>query len=86
MKNERVYQREKYLKRIKSFYDFDIVKVITDIRRCGKSYLMKSIINKLLLDDKNKDKIIYISLDKRGFKSIKTPEFIYRRSSKCYWF
>ena len=53
MKTERIYPREKYLKRIRPFYDIDIVKVITGIRRCGKSYLMKTIIKELLQDKQN---------------------------------
>ena len=31
-----IYPREKYLERIRPFYDSDIIKVITGIRRCGK--------------------------------------------------
>lgn len=34
---KKVYPREKYLKKIRPFYDSDIIKVITGIRRCGKS-------------------------------------------------
>lgn len=79
MNNERIYPREKYLKRIRPFYDADIVKVITGIRRCGKSYLMKSIIKELLKDTNNENRIIYIPLDKRGFKNIKTPEQLEER-------
>ena len=79
MKNERIYPREKYLKRIRPFYDADIVKVITGIRRCGKSYLLKSIIKELLKDANNENRIIYIPLDKRGFKNIKTPEQLEER-------
>lgn len=79
MKYERIYPREKYLKRIRPFYHSDIVKVITGIRRCGKSFLMKAIMKELLNDEKNKDRIIYIPLDKRGFKSIKTPDQLEER-------
>ena len=40
-----IYRRENYLKRIRGFYnDASIIKVITGIRRCGKSSLLKSII------------------------------------------
>lgn len=74
MKNEHIYFREKYLKKIRPFYAADIVKVITGIRRCGKSYLMKSIIKELLKEKISEERIIYIPLDNRGFKSIKTPE------------
>ena len=69
-----VYPREKYLKKIRPFFDSDIIKVITGIRRCGKSFLLKGIMNELCNRGINESKIIYIPLDKRGFKNIKTPE------------
>lgn len=39
------------------------IKVITGIRRCGKSYLLKKIFYKYLLKNNDKDHIIYIPLD-----------------------
>ena len=68
-----VYPREKYLARIRPFYDSDIIKVITGIRRCGKSFILKAIMNELYAKGITESMIIYIPLDKRGFKSIKTP-------------
>ena len=39
-----LFKREKYLKRIRPFYDADdIIKVITGVRRCGKSSLMRTV-------------------------------------------
>ena len=32
----RLYKREQYLRKIRPFYDADLIKVITGIRRCGK--------------------------------------------------
>ena len=29
-------KREKYIARIREFYDSDLIKIITGIRRCGK--------------------------------------------------
>ncbi len=69
-----VYPREKYLSKIRPFFDSDIIKVITGIRRCGKSFLLKGIMNELLEKGISKEQIIYIPLDKRGYKSIRTPE------------
>ncbi len=69
-----VYPREKYLSKIRPFFDSDIIKVITGIRRCGKSFLLKGIINELLEKGISEAQIIYIPLDKRGYKSIRTPE------------
>lgn len=39
------------------------IKVITGIRRCGKSYLLKNIFYKFLLKNNDKDHLIYIPLD-----------------------
>lgn len=69
-----VYPREKYLTRIRPFYESDIIKVITGIRRCGKSFILKGIINELYQKGVKESQIIYIPLDKRGFKNIKLPE------------
>lgn len=69
-----VYPREKYLTKIRPFYDSDIIKVITGIRRCGKSFILKGIMNELYANGVSESTIIYIPLDKRGFKNINTPE------------
>lgn len=71
---ENVYVREKYLKKIRPFYKSDIIKVITGIRRCGKSFLLRSIMNELEMNNVDTSRIIYIPLDKRGYKYIKKPE------------
>lgn len=71
---KKIFVREKYLSKIRPFYESDVIKVITGIRRCGKSFILKSIINELLEDGVSDNKIVYIPLDMRGFKSIKTPE------------
>lgn len=70
----KVYLREKYISKIRPFYNSDIIKVITGIRRCGKSFILKGIINELLKAGISEESIIYIPLDNRGFKNIKTPE------------
>lgn len=67
-----VYLREKYLRKIRPFYTSDIIKVITGIRRCGKSFILKGIMNELMISGVPETQIIYIPLDKRGYKNIKT--------------
>ena len=69
-----VYPREKYLKAIRPFMTSDIIKVITGIRRCGKSFIIKAIINELLANGAPESSIIYVPLDNRGFKYIHTAE------------
>lgn len=39
--------REKYLEQIRPFYDSDLVKIITGIRRCGKSVILKTIYDEI---------------------------------------
>ncbi len=70
---EKLYKREDYLSKIRGFYDDTMIKVITGIRRCGKSYLLKTVIEELK-DKGIKDKdIIYIELDRKEYKDIQTP-------------
>ena len=44
---EKLYKREDYLNKIRGFYNDTMIKVITGIRRSGKSYLLKTIIEEL---------------------------------------
>ncbi len=70
-----LFKREKYLSKIRPFYAYDdIIKVITGIRRCGKSSLMEMIKQELLDEGVNESSIIYINLDKREYNSIKTAK------------
>ena len=43
----KLYRREQYLEKIRPFYKDDIIKVITGVRRCGKSSLMVTIAEEL---------------------------------------
>lgn len=70
-----LYKREKYLKRIRPFYESeDIIKVITGVRRCGKSSLMKMIEDELISQGVDKESIIYLDLDKRENRKVKTAD------------
>ncbi len=69
---EKIYKREDYLKKIRGFYNDDMIKVISGIRRCGKSFFLKSIIQELLEKGIQEKDIIYIELDKKNYKNIKT--------------
>lgn len=74
-----IYDRQKYLNKIRPFYNSDIIKVITGIRRCGKSCILKSIINELIASGIDRSQIIYLPLDKRGFKDIKSAKMLEER-------
>lgn len=71
----KIFKREKYLSKIKGFYFAnDLIKVITGIRRSGKSTLMESISNELAQKGVKSTNIIYINLDKRGYRNINTAK------------
>lgn len=70
-----LYPREKYLKKIRGFYhECEIIKVLTGVRRCGKSSIMNLIICELLKDGVSKENIIYFNLDKKPYTDIETPK------------
>ena len=72
---EQIYKRETYLKKVRGFYnDNETIKVITGIRRCGKSFLLKSIIEELKDNGVLDKDIIYISLDVPPYNTIKEPK------------
>ena len=71
----KLYIRENYLKKIRGFYHVDdIIKVITGVRRSGKSSLMQMIADELIKSGVPETNIVYLDLDKRVYKGIKTPE------------
>ena len=70
-----LYKREKYLSKIRGFYhETDLIKVITGIRRCGKSSLMQTIAEELIDSGINEENIVFINLDKYGYKNIRKQE------------
>ena len=71
----RLFKRESYLKKIRGFYHDDgMIKVITGIRRCGKSCLMHTIESELRQSGVPDSNIAYFDLDRYGFRSVDTPE------------
>ena len=56
-------KREMYLSRIRGFYDSDLVKILVGIRRCGKSVILKQIMNELKEKGVNEEHIIYVNFE-----------------------
>lgn len=70
-----LFRREKYLKKIRPFYhEDDSIKVITGVRRCGKSSLMETIVDELKQSGVDEQNIIYLDLDKRENRKIKSAD------------
>lgn len=64
--------RENYLKKIRPFYDSNYIKVITGIRRCGKSVLMSQIIDEIKKQRIDDEHIIVLDLEGKSGKGLTT--------------
>lgn len=64
-------KREIYLKKIRPFYDADLIKVITGIRRSGKSVVLKQIIEEIKKSGIKDENIIYINFEYIEYSNIK---------------
>ncbi len=70
-----LYKREKYLNKIRGFYhECEIIKVLTGVRRCGKSSIMNLIMQELLDNGISEDNILYFNLDKKPYNKVSKPE------------
>ncbi len=69
---EIMIKRKLYLNRIREFYHSDLIKVLTGIRRCGKSTLLKQIIEEIKEEGINENHIIYINFEDVDFSYIQT--------------
>lgn len=56
-------KREIYLSKIRGFYHSDLVKILVGIRRCGKSVILKQIIEELKEEGIDNEHIEYINFE-----------------------
>ncbi len=63
-------KRELYLQQLRPFYESDIIKVITGVRRAGKSVLLKTITEELVANGIEDSHIIYINLEDMDYEYI----------------
>ena len=82
--------REHYIKPIREFYDSDLIKIITGIRRSGKSILLEQIMQEI---QKRTDNIIFMNFeDKRVTANVSNADMLieyvekHRKKGKCYLF
>ena len=70
--------RENYLSKIRPFYNKDLIKVITGIRRCGKSVILKQIIEELKQSGIKENQIVYINFESKNYSYIKNDDDLYK--------
>lgn len=83
-------QREHYIAQVRPFYECDLIKIITGIRRCGKSVIMEQIIKEIA---EKTDNIIYLNFeDKKVSANITNVDKLIsyieenKKDGKCYLF
>ena len=86
----KMIQREHYIERVRPFYESDLIKIITGIRRCGKSVIMEQIIKEIA---EKTDNIIYLNFeDKKVSTNVTNCEQLIsyveenKKDGKCYLF
>ena len=67
-------KREIYIDRFKPFINKDIIKVLTGIRRSGKSFMLKLIMEELEKNGVEREKFININFENLKYKSLCTAE------------
>ncbi len=67
-------KRERYLQKIRPYYNVDLIKVLTGVRRCGKSILLEQIEEEFVSNGFDKTHIIRINFEDLQFEKIRTSE------------
>lgn len=76
-------KRESLLKKLIDYKDKDIIKIITGIRRCGKSYLLFNIYYKYLIESGvEKDHVILINLESKKNEHLRNADVLYKYIEK----
>lgn len=65
-------KREHYLNQIIDLIDKDIIKILTGVRRSGKSVLLQQVVNHLKNNGIKEENIIFIDLESPDFLSYST--------------
>ena len=70
-------ERPIYLQQLIDSKDNGLIKIVTGLRRVGKSYLLKTLFKKHLLSEGiNKDHILIIDLEDRKYKDFRNPDYL----------
>ena len=75
-------KREMYMKRIRPFIGTDLIKVMTGIRRCGKSVMLELIKEELLESGISHNQFISINFENLNFSHLQTAKALHDEITK----
>lgn len=70
-------ERREYLSKLKKFRDKKLIKVVTGIRRCGKSTLMEIYRDWLITQGVSSGRIVFINFEDYDYFSLRDPQNLY---------
>jgi len=71
-------ERNEYFEKLLGYKDKKIIKVITGIRRCGKSTLLEMFQNELLRNEVLEEQIISINFEDYDYENLRNPKELYK--------
>jgi len=74
---ERIIYRERYIKKIAPFIDKPIIKVITGMRRVGKSTILQMVVDRLKKNGVTKENILLLNKELLEFDFIRDYKDLY---------
>ena len=80
MKKYDLKNRDLYLNKLKVFQDTEPIKVVTGIRRCGKSSLLKLMVNYLLESGVHEEQIIEMNFESYVYRKMNADDFYHHVS------
>lgn len=75
-------KREEYLERLRNLKHKKLIKILTGIRRCGKSTVLEMFKNELLKNGVDENQIIFINFEDYENKSLRNPDVLYNHIKK----
>lgn len=75
-------ERERYMQRIRPFIDKDVVKVLTGLRRAGKSVMLELIKDELIKNGVNEDRFISLNFESLANEKYCTAKALYEELCK----
>lgn len=72
-----IIERKEYLDKLFAFKDKQLIKIITGVRRCGKSTLLETFQECLITQSVAKEQIIAVNLEDYDYFELRKPDRLY---------